>query len=309
MTTSPDRLRERDFIGHGEFPAHPRWPGGARIAINFNLNFEGGGERCITEGDASSEGMLNDIGMPCIPGYRSPLAESQFEYGSRVGVWRLLRTFDRFGIKVSVLGVVAALQRNPQVLKAVLERGHELVCHGYRWLDYQVMDVDEERRHVEAAVQWMLAHNGGRPFGWMTGRPSVHTRMLTAATGAVAYDRDELNDELPYWVNVDGGSRLVIPYSYETNDNRFNENSGFSTASQFAEYMIDAFETMYAEGKERPGLLSIGLHDRLIGRPARLPGLVRFLEHASARQGVWFCTGADVAAHWKAHFPAPDTPR
>lgn len=295
--------RLRDFLGYGDSPPHPRWPGGARIAVNLNLNFEGGGERCIAEGDDCSEGMLNDIGMPCMTGFRSPLAESQFEYGSRVGVWRVLRTLSRFGIKASVLGVVAALQRNPQVLQAVLSQGHELVCHGYRWLDYQVMPREEERQHVEAATAWMLAHCGASAFGWMTGRPSIHTRGLIAATGNVLYDRDELNDELPYWVHAQGKPHLVIPYSYETNDNRFNENSGFSTADQFSTYMIDAFETLYEEGQERPGLLSVGLHDRLIGRPARIRGLVKFLEHASARGGVWFCTGAEIAAHWRTNFP------
>lgn len=304
MNKLSSRFRTRDFLGYGESPPHPRWPDEARIAVNFNVNFEGGAERSIDEGDESSEGMLNDIGMPCLPGHRSPLAESQFEYGSRVGFWRLMRTFARFGIKVSVLGVVAALQRNPAVLEYIRRHDHELVCHGFRWLDYQVMDIEEERRHIGAAARWMLANNGGVPFGWMTGRPSLHTRALTAETDAVFYDRDELNDELPYWTTAAGRPRLVIPYSYETNDNRFNENMGFSTANQFAEYLIDAFDTMYEEGSTRPGLLSIGLHDRLIGRPARIRGLLKFLDYATARDRVWFCTGADIAAHWTRLFPA-----
>jgi len=166
-----------------------------------------------------------------------------------------------------------------------------------------VMDIEQERDHVARATAWLVEHAGIAEFGWMTGRPSANTRDLIAATGRVSYDRDELNDELPYWTQAQGRPHLVIPYSYETNDNRFNENSGFSVARQFSDYMIDAFETLYEEGRESPRLLSIGLHDRLIGRPGRIGGLVEFLKHASAREGVWFCTGADIAEHWRTHFP------
>ncbi|PLZ02840.1 chitin deacetylase [Burkholderia sp. WAC0059] len=297
--------RERDFAGYGEHPPDARWPAGARIAVNLNLNFEGGGERNVADGDACSEGMLNDIGMPCYAGLRSPLSESVFEYGSRVGVWRVLDVLRQYRLKVSVLGVVTALTRAPDVLRAVRRDGHELVCHGYRWLDYQTMPLEEERSHVEAAVDFMLKVSGGTPFGWMTGRPGINTRSLIAATGHVLYDRDELNDELPYWTAVGGRPHLVVPYSYETNDNRFNENSGFSVARHFSEYMIDAFDRLYAEGIHRPAILSIGLHDRLIGRPARIRGLVDFLDYASKKPGVWFCTGADIAHHWAAAFPPP----
>jgi peptidoglycan/xylan/chitin deacetylase (PgdA/CDA1 family) len=248
--------------------------------------------------------MLNDIGMPSYDGLRSPLSESIFEYGSRVGIWRVLDVFRQYKVKVSVLGVIAALTRAPDVLRAIQRDGHELVSHGYRWLDYLVMPLEEERAHVEAAVQWVLRQNGGKPLGWMTGRPSINTRSLLAATGRVLYDRDELNDELPYWTMVDGSAHLVIPYSYETNDNRFNEHSGFAVARHFSEYIIDAFDRLYAEGMHRPAILSIGLHDRLIGRPARIKGLVDLLEYASKRSGVWFCTGEDIAHHWASTFPA-----
>lgn len=296
--------RHRDFAGYGEHPPDARWPDAARIAVNLNLNFEGGGERSIVEGDACSEGMLNDIGMPGYMGLRSPLSESVFEYGSRVGVWRVLDVLRQYRVKVSVLGVIAALMRAPEVVRAVQRDGHELVSHGYRWLDYLTMPIEEERAHVQAAVDWMLEVTGGKPFGWMTGRPSINTRSLIVSTGQMLYDRDELNDELPYWVDVNGRAHLVIPYSYETNDNRFNENSGFSVARHFSEYMIDAFDRLYAEGVHRPAILSIGLHDRLIGRPARIKGLVDFLDYASRKQGVWFCTGADIAHHWASMFPA-----
>jgi allantoinase len=296
--------RRRDFAGYGENPPDARWPGHARIAVNLNLNFEGGGERSIADGDACSEGMLNDIGMPSYTGVRSPLSESVFEYGSRVGVWRVLDVLRQYRVKVSVLGVIAALMRAPDVVRAVQRDGHELVSHGYRWLDYLTMPIEEERAHVQAAVDWMLGVTGGQSFGWMTGRPSINTRSLIVSTGRMLYDRDELNDELPYWTDVDGRPHLVIPYSYETNDNRFNENTGFSVARHFSEYMIDAFDRLYAEGIHRPAILSIGLHDRLIGRPARIKGLVDFLDYASRKRGVWFCTGADIAHHWANMFPA-----
>jgi len=299
---------ERDFAGYGEHPPHPRWPGGARIAINFNLNYEGGGEGSVADGDAGSESSLTDNGFRSYPGLRSPLAESIFEYGSRVGVWRLLRVFERFGIKVSVLAVVRALERNPALAPKLVAAGHEIVSHGWRWIDYHLVDEATERDHIARAfsgLERLLGSNatGARPVGWMTGRPGPNTRRLVAEHGGFVYDRDSLADELPYWVAVGPKPHLVIPYSYETNDNRFDQNNGFSTADDFFTYMKDAFDVMYAEGAERPGLMSIGLHDRLIGRPGRIGGLVRFLDYATRFEKVWFCTGADVAAHWREHFP------
>jgi allantoinase len=300
----PDPMIARDLVGYGETPPDPAWPGGAVIAVNFNLNVEGGGESTPANGDAVSEGMLNDIGVPEFAGRRSPLVESVFEYGSRRGVWRLLDIFRDFGVKVSVLGVVRALEQNPELARAFLARGHEVVSHGWRWIDYGAVPEEVEREHIRRAVSGLTALLGERPLGWMTGRPGPNTRRLVAEEGGFLYDRDALNDELPYWVSMPQGPHLVIPYSYETNDNRFNENSGFSTAQHFFEYMRDAFDTLYAEGRNgRPGLLSIGLHDRLIGRPGRAPGLVRLLKHMQAHQGVWFCRGIDIARHWQAHFP------
>jgi peptidoglycan/xylan/chitin deacetylase (PgdA/CDA1 family) len=299
--------RLRDFIGYGETPPSPRWPGNARIAINLSLNFEGGGERSVADGDACSEFMLTDFGAPRLEGLRNPLAESIFEYGSRVGVWRVLRVLREYGVKASVLGVIKALERNPDVLEALLRDGHEFVCHGYRWLDYHSMPLEQEREHVVRAVEWIGQHVGAEPFGWMTGRPSLNTRSLIAVTGRVLYDRDELNDELPYWVTAAGRPHLVIPYSFEANDNRFDENNGFSVARHFSEYLIDSFDTLYAEGATQPALLSIAVHDRLIGRPGRIKGLADFLGHASGHSGVWFCTGREIAQHWRTAFPAPTT--
>ncbi|MGE0747964.1 MAG: polysaccharide deacetylase family protein [Rhodospirillales bacterium] len=293
----------RDFIGYGATPPHPRWPGDARIAVNINLNFEGGGERTVDNGDGMSEPMLNDIGAPAYDGIRSPLVESVFEYGSRVGSWRLLRVFDRFRVKASVLAVGQAALANPVLTRAFHAAGHEIVSHGWRWIDYHLVDEATERDHILRAVEALTSVVGSRPVGWMTGRPGPNTRRLVAEEGGFLYDRDALNDELPYWVREGGRPHLVIPYSFETNDNRFDGNLGFSTADDYFTYMRDCFDTLYEEGADCPKLMSIALHDRLIGRPARIRGLVRFLEHARAHERVWFCTGAEIAAHWRAVHP------
>ncbi|MCU0887940.1 MAG: polysaccharide deacetylase family protein [Rubritepida sp.] len=299
-------MLRRDLVGYGARPPDPRWPGGAVIAVNFNLNVEGGGESTLANGDAVSEGMLNDIGVPTVAGRRVPLVESVFEYGSRVGAWRLLAIVRRFGVPVSVLGVVRALEQNPELAAACLADGHEIVSHGQRWIDYGEVPEAVERAHIRAAVEGLTRLTGARPLGWMTGRPGPNTRRLVAEEGGFLYDRDSLADELPYWLDMPGGPHLVIPYSYEANDNRFNENSGFSTAGQFFEYLRDAFDLLHAEGMAgAPKLLSIGLHDRLIGRPGRAPGLIRLLEHMQAKGGVWFCRGVDVARHWRAVHPPP----
>ena len=296
----------RDLNGYGEFPPDPEWPGGARIAVNFNLNIEGGGEATPENGDAVSEGMLNDIGVPEVAGRRVPLVESVFEYGSRVGAWRLLRIFDEFEVKVSVLAVARAMEQTPALCRACAARGHEIVSHGWRWIDYGPVPEEIEREHIRRAIAVLTEITGRRPLGWMTGRPGPNTRRLLAEEGGFLYDRDALNDELPYWVGTPQGPHLVIPYSYEANDNRFNENSGFSTAGHFFEYMRDAFDTLHAEGeKGAPKLLSIGLHDRLIGRPGRAPGLARLLAHMRSKPGVWFCRGEDIARHWRERFPPP----
>jgi peptidoglycan/xylan/chitin deacetylase (PgdA/CDA1 family) len=291
-------MTPRDFYGYGPNPPHPRWPGDARIAINFNLNFEAGGERSLLEGDNQSEDMLNDIGFPAYFGVRSPIVETVFEYGPRVGVWRLLRIFRDFNVKVSILGVVRAMQLTPEAVRAFIADGHEIVSHGWRWIDYHHMDEAEEREHVRLAVEGIREMTGRPPAGWFNGRPSQNTRRLLVEAGSFLYDRDALNDELPYWVKVEDKNHLIIPYSLETNDNRFDQNTGFGSADDFARYMIDTFDLLYAEGADHPKLMSIGLHDRLIGRPGKAVGLIRFLEHARRHDRVWFCTGQDIAEHW-----------
>jgi peptidoglycan/xylan/chitin deacetylase (PgdA/CDA1 family) len=227
-----------------------------------------------------------------------------FEYGSRRGAWRVLDILDRFSVAVSILGVARAMEQNPALARACVERGHEMVSHGYRWVDYCDVDEATEREHIRQAVDTLTKLTGSRPLGWMTGRPGPNTRRLIAEEGGFLYDRDSLADELPYWVATAHGPHLVIPYSYEANDNRFNENSGFSTGEQFFDYMRDAFDLLYAEGVAgSPKLLSIGLHDRLIGRPGRAGGLIKLLQHMKGLNGVWFCRGIDIAQHWSAHFP------
>lgn len=299
----PDAMIARDLIGYGEHLPDPQWPGNAAIAVNFNLNVEGGGEATLANGDNVSEGMLNDIGVETKMGRRVPLVESVFEYGSRRGVWRILNVFAEFDVKISVLAVAHALEQNPVLARACIERGHEIVSHGYRWIDYGEVEEAVEREHLETAIRLLRDLTGAHPLGWMTGRPGPNTRKLVMEEGGFHYDRDSLADELPYWVEGPHGPHLVIPYSYETNDNRFNENSGFATADHFFHYMRDAFDTLYQEGLAgSPKLLSIGLHDRLIGRPGRIQGLVRLLEHMRMHDRVWFCRGIDIANHWREHF-------
>ncbi|MBS7533218.1 polysaccharide deacetylase family protein [Ancylobacter sonchi] len=297
-------MERRDLVGYGRRPPHPQWPGGARIAVNFNLNYEGGGEASLANGDDMSEGMLNDIGVPTKQGVRVPLVESVFEYGARCGVWRVLDVLRDHGVQASVLGVVRALEQNPSIIETFLADGHEIVSHGWRWIDYCDVPEEIERVHIRRAVEGLVKLTGERPSGWMTGRPGPNTRRLLIEEGGFLYDRDSLADEIPYWVSVGTTPHLVIPYSYETNDNRFNENAGFATGDHFFTYMRDAFDRLYEEGARAPRLLSIGLHDRLIGRPGRIGGLQRFLEHVHRHDDVWICRGVDIARHWQARFPS-----
>jgi len=295
----------RDFRGYGEFPPNPDWLGGAVVAVNFNLNIEGGGESSVAYGDPASEGMLNDIGVVPQAGRRVPLVESVFEYGSRRGAWRILDIFRDFGVPISILAVARAFEANADLARACVARGHEIVGHGYRWIDYGAAPEEIERDHLQRAIASLTKLTGERPLGWMTGRPGANTRRLLIEEGGFLYDRDSLADELPYWVGTPSRPHLVIPYSYEANDNRFNDSSGFSTSDDFFRYMKDAFDTLYREGAAgAPKMLSVGLHDRLIGRPGRSAGLIRLLEYMAGFEGVWYCRGLDIARHWRSAFPA-----
>ena len=294
----------RDMVGYGRDAPHPRWPGDARIAVQIAVNYEAGAESSVLHGDRGSEGALTDTPFPPVPGERLALVESAYEFGSRVGIWRLLDMLEERAIKVSLFGVVQALERNPEVATAFARAGHEIVSHGYRWIDYRDVDEATERDLMRRAVEGIVRLTGERPVGWMTGRPSSRTRRLVVEEGGFLYDRDALNDELPYWVEVDGRDHLVVPYSYETNDMRYGSaTGGFVTGRDFADYLCDAFDQLYAEGARRPRLMPVGLHERTVGRPGRAHGLARFLDHALAHEGVWFATGREIAEHWRREFP------
>ena len=293
----------RDMVGYGAHPPDPQWPGEARVCLTIAVNYEGGGEMNVLHGDPASEHLLTDTGFPPVAGARSMLTESSFEYGSRRGIWRLLEILAERDLEASIWAVVMGLERNREVAEAMVAAGHEMVSHGWRWIDYQHVPEEVEREHVARAVQGLVDITGERPLGWMSGRPGPNTRRLLVEEGGFLYDRDALNDELPYWVEVSGKAHLVIPMSYETNDNRFNEHAGFVTADHFFTYMKDAFDTLYREGERAPRMMMLGLHDRIIGRPARAAGLARFLDYVLDHDRVWIARGIDVARHWIARHP------
>lgn len=304
----------RDLIGYGRNPPHAQWPGQARIALQFVLNVEEGSENCVLDGDAASETFLSEIvGAPAFAA-RHLSMESMYEYGSRAGAWRILGEFERRGLPLTIFGVAMALQRNPDLTQACLEADHEIACHGLRWIHYQDMAEAEERRHVEAATRIIRELTGGRwPLGWYTGRDSPNTKRLVADQGGYEYDSDSYADDLPYWMPVeksDGSTlqRLIVPYTLDSNDMRFASPQGFNTADHFFTYLKDAFDVLYAEGDpdgaNRPKLLNIGMHCRLLGRPARFRGLQRFLDHVQQHDRVWICRRIDLARHWAQFHPS-----
>ncbi len=296
----------RDLIGYGPNPPHAQWPDSARLALQFVLNYEEGGENCVLHGDAGAETFLSDITMaPEIRGARHMSMESLFEYGSRVGVWRILELFRRHQVPLTIFGVAMALERNPAVVQAVLEAGHEICCHGYRWINYQDVAEDEERRHLEQAVDIIQRLTGSPPLGWYTGRSSPNTRRLVVEHGGFLYDADDYNDDLPFWTEVADQQHLVIPYTLDANDMRFAVPGGFGSGDQFFSYLRDTFDVLYREGETRPRMMSVGLHCRIIGRPGRLASLARFLEYVQQFDRVWLCRRVDIARHWMQHHPAP----
>ncbi|WP_374677407.1 allantoinase PuuE [Piscinibacter sp.] len=298
----------RDLIGYGRNPPHARWPGNARIAVQFVLNYEEGGENCVLHGDAGSEQFLSELFNPAAYPDRHLSMESVYEYGSRVGVWRLLREFQRRGLPLTVFGVSMALERHPELTQAFVELKHEIACHGWRWIHYQTMPESEEREHMRIGMEIIQRLTGERPLGWYTGRDSPNTRRLVADYGGFEYDSDYYGDDLPFWTPVtktDGSTvpQLIVPYTLDTNDMRFSLPQGFSQGEDFFTYLRDAFDVLYAEGEEAPKMLSIGMHCRLLGRPGRMRALQRFLDHIERHDRVWVCRRIDIARHWKQVHP------
>lgn len=300
----------RDLIGYGRHPVAANWPGQARIAVQFVLNYEEGAENSVLHGDAGSETFLSEIiGAASFP-QRHLSMESIYEYGSRAGVWRILAEFEKRKLPLTVFGVAMALQRHPDVAQAMLEQGHELACHGLRWISYQDMDEETEAAHLAAAVKILQDLTGQPPLGWYTGRDSPNTRRLVVENGSFLYDSDYYGDDLPFWMPVTTSKgevkqHLVVPYTLDTNDMRFATAQGFRTADDFFVYLRDAFDVLYAEGAEVPKMLSIGMHCRLLGRPGRIRGLQRFLDHLEKHDRVWVTRRIDIARHWHAHHPCP----
>ncbi|MDO9283250.1 MAG: allantoinase PuuE [Aquabacterium sp.] len=298
----------RDLRGHGRHPPHARWPGQARVAVQFVLNYEEGGENSVLHGDAGSEQFLSELFNPPAFAARHLSMEGVYEYGARVGVWRILREFERRGLPLTVFGVAMALERCPEVTAAFVELGHEIACHGWRWIHYQGLDEAVEREHLQRGMTLIERLTGERPLGWYTGRDSPNTRRLVADHGGLAYDSDYYGDDLPFWLQVrktDGAlaPHLVVPYTLDCNDMRFALPQGFSHGDEFFEYLRDAFDVHYAEGDERPGMMSIGMHCRLLGRPGRLRALQRFLDHVQSHERVWITRRIDIARHWQATHP------
>ncbi|KQQ62855.1 allantoinase [Pseudomonas sp. Leaf129] len=300
----------RDLIGYGDQPPHPHWPGDARIAVSFVLNYEEGGERNVLHGDSESEAFLSEmVAAQPLQGQRNMSMESLYEYGSRAGVWRVLKLFRQAGIPLTVFAVAMAAQRHPEAMRAMVADGHEICSHGYRWIDYQNVDEAVEREHLLDAIRILTDITGQRPLGWYTGRTGPNTRRLVMEEGGFLYDSDAYDDDLPYWQPGADRPHLVIPYTLDTNDMRFTQVQGFNKGDDFFDYLKDAFDVLYAEGSEAPKMLSIGLHCRLIGRPGRLASLKRFIDYVQSHQQVWFARRVDIARHWQQVHPFPGSPR
>jgi putative urate catabolism protein len=298
MTNRPSGY-PRDLIGYGRNPPDPRWPDGARVAVQLVVNYEEGGERAIIHGDATSEAFLSDVlgGVPW-PGQRHMNVESMYEYGSRAGFWRLWRMFTARNMPATVFGVATALARHPDIVKAMQEARWEIASHGLKWIDYKDVPEAEERAHFVEAMRIHKEVTGERPYGWYTGRSSESSLKIVLEEGGFLYSSDAYADDLPYWVNGPKGPHLIIPYSLDANDMRFTNPQGFPNGEAFFTYLRDAFDYLYAEGASTPKMMTVGLHCRLAGRPGRAAGLARFLDHIAKLDKVWVATRLDIARHW-----------
>jgi allantoinase len=295
----------RDLVGYGATPPDPRWPGGSRLALQIVVNYEEGSEYTILDGDGRTE-----VGLAEAPGGRTPKGardlamESMYEYGSRVGFWRLFRLFTERQVPITVFACAVALERNPAVARAIGDAGLDVCCHGWRWVEHFQLTEAEEREHIRRAVASLTRTTGSRPLGWYCRYgPSAHTRRLLVEDGGFLYDSDAYNDELPYWVTVGGRPHLVVPYTLDANDGKFCTPAGIGTGDEFFTYLRETFDVLYREGARGPRMMSVGLHCRLAGRPARADGLARFLDHVQRHEGVWLCRRIDIARHWHAQHP------
>ena len=292
----------RDMAGYGQTPPDPRWPGKARIAVQFVLNYEEGAENSILHGDAASEAFLSEmVGAQPLYGVRHMSMESLYEYGSRAGFWRLMRIFAERQLPLTVFAAGMALERNPEAASAMAEAGHEVASHGWRWIDYQYVPEDIEREHMGRAIEAIKRLTGTRPVGWYTGRTSPNTLRLVAEHGGFLYSADSYADDLPYWVRVSGKRLLMVPYTLDANDMRFATAQGFNTGKQFFAYLKATFDQLYREGETAPRMMSVGLHCRLAGRPGRAEALARFLDYVQGHDKVWVCRRAQIARHWHKH--------
>ena len=301
---------ERDLIGYGRSPPDPRWPGGARLAVNFVLNIEEGSEYTVGDGDGFSEVTLTDMPASPVPhGERDLAAESLFEYGSRAGVWRVLRLFEERGLPITLYACALAIERNPELAAAIRDGGHDVCCHGWRWIEHYKLSEDVERQHISKAIESLERTTGRRPRGWCCRYgPSVNTRRLLVEAGGFLYDSDAYNDDLPYWVEVGGSRHLVVPYTHANNDSKFGRGP-FATGGDFEVWHRDAFDFLLAEGRTAPKMMSVGLHSRLIGHPARAAALARLLDHVTNQRDAWVARRIDIAEHWHAQHSPPGAAR
>ena len=293
----------RDLVGYGANPPHPKWQGDAKIALQIVLNYEEGSEYSIPDGDDTSEIYLREVpGSSMGKGMRDLQVESVYEYGSRAGFWRLMRLFKAKDIPVTIFGAALALERNPAAVEAIVDAGYDICCHGWRWIGYHLLDEAEEREHIQKAVASLTKLTGDRPLGWYCRyAPSLNTRRLIIEEGGFLYDSDAYNDDLPYWVEVEGKDHLVIPYTLDNNDMKYCVAPGFNSGNDFYTYLKDAFDVLYAEGETSPKMMSVGLHARLAGKPGRIAALARFIDYVQNHERVWICRRIDIAHHWIKH--------
>ena len=304
----------RDLVGYGRNPPQAQWPGQARIAVQFVLNYEEGGENATLHGDAGSEQFLSEMFNPPSFPDRHLSMEGIYEYGSRAGVWRILREFEKRKLPLTVFGISMALERHPEVTQAFIDLGHEIACHGWRWINYQTIDEGTERAHMQKGIAIIArltqtTHgNSIHGAGWYTGRDSPNTHRLVADHGGFEYDSDYYGDDLPFWMQVKKSNgevvpQLIVPYTMDCNDMRFALPQGFSQGEDFFTYLRDSFDALYAEGAEAPKMMSIGMHCRLLGKPGRIVALQKFLDHIEKHDKVWVCRRIDIARHWKKVHP------